>query len=105
MICQALVSMCQFNNSSEETQGETLSVLFMHKASTRRTTDPFANIYTMPLTSTCIRNCNMYLLVKVTEEVDLQIILKYVNKYHHQKEKKHIPTFWIWFCVIVRQVF
>ena len=29
----------------------------------------------------------MYLLVKVTEEVDLQIILKYVNKYHHQKEK------------------
>ena len=87
MICQALVSMCQFNNSSEETQGETLSVLFMHKASTRRTTDPFANIYTMPLTSTCIRNCNMYLLVKVTEEVDLQIILKYVNKYHHQKEK------------------
>lgn len=30
----------------------------------------------------------MYLLVKVTEEVDLQIILKYVNKYHHQKEKK-----------------
>lgn len=37
MICQGLVSMCKFNNSSEETWGETLSVLFIHKASAGQT--------------------------------------------------------------------
>lgn len=48
MICQGLVSMCKFNNSSEETWGETLSVLFIHKASAGQTKNPFTNIYTVP---------------------------------------------------------
>lgn len=54
MICQGLVSMCKFNNSSEETWGETLSVLFIHKASAGQTKNPFTNIYTVPLGSAVI---------------------------------------------------